>query len=288
MVTKQGERPIAAFSISVVCPTFNSQEFVGKAIASVLNQSVLPYELIISDDGSTDGTADLVERLINSLDLCCLLLRNEHRGPGAARNAGIRSATGEWIAFLDSDDFWEPEKLERIAEAIERHPDANFICHHETMIRKDGRHQALQYGLRYRCNRPLVRQVYASNIFSTSAVVCRRSLLLECGLFDEGLMSAQDYDLWLRLSPDIRPFFVEESLGYYVERAGNITSGNSGARMLNELRIATRHANMVPRLDYIMRVTRIFRSYARQQLFRFLLGPMRSRFAVAKQHSSGK
>ena len=288
MVNKQSKLPDAALSISVICPTFNSEDFVGRAIESVLKQTMLPYELIISDDGSFDSTADRVERLFKGQDLRCLLLINDHRGPGAARNAGIRIATGEWIAFLDSDDFWQPEKLERITEAIERHPNANFICHHETMIRQDGRHQALEYVRRFRWDRSLMRQVYASNIFSTSAVVCRRSLLLERGLFDELLMSAQDYELWLRLSPHIRPLFVEQSLGYYVERAGNITSGNSGARILNELRIATRHANMVPRLDFVMRVTRILRSYARQQLVRHVLAPMRSNFAVAKRHSSGK
>lgn len=268
MIHRRGDGS-AAPRISVVCPTFNSANFVGKTLETVFGQTVTPYELVVSDDGSSDGTPDLIEMIFEQQRsvMRCLLVRNEHRGPGAARNAGIRAATGEWVAFLDSDDFWQSEKLERVGEAIGRHAGENFVCHHETMLRKDGTCRVLEYGCRFRSSsRPLVRQLYASNIFSTSAVVCRRSLLLEHGLFDETLMSAQDYELWLRLSPHLRPLFVEEVLGCYVERVGNITSGNPGARMLNEFRIAARHAGMVPVHDVATRSARILMTYVRQFL----------------------
>lgn len=289
MTLNQDGRPVAVPTISIVCPTFNSASFIGKTLDSVFGQTVSPYELVVSDDGSSDGTADLIERMFQQRSplLRCLLVRNEHCGPGAARNAGIRAATGDWIAFLDSDDLWQPEKLERVWNAIGQHPDANFVCHHETMIRKDGTSHVLEYGRRFCGRRSLVRQVYASNIFSTSAVVCRRSLLLEYGLFDETLMSAQDYELWLRLSPHVQPLFVEEVLGCYVERAGNITSGSSGARMLNEFRIAVRHARMVPMRDFATRVVRIMATYARQFLIHTVTSARRC-FVSARRSSSGE
>src|SRR5680860_905758 len=107
-------------TISVVCPTFNSSKFIEKTLMTIVDQSRKPEEVIISDDGSSDRTPEIVERFIlNHGDgITWKIRRNTHRGPGAARNDGVASAKGDWVAFLDSDDLWHAEKLERVEHAL--------------------------------------------------------------------------------------------------------------------------------------------------------------------------
>jgi len=259
--------------ISVVCPTFNSAQFIERTLETIVRQTCLPSEVVISDDGSQDDTLGVVKRFVTErgAGISWRILRNDHKGPGATRNAGIREANCEWVAFLDSDDLWEEKKIERIAEAIVSIPDVNFLCHDELLVGTDGVTSALEYGRRYRPERPLPPQIYFSNMFSTSAVVCRRDLLIAQGCFDESLMSAQDYELWLRLSPFLRPAFVHEVLGRYVERVGNITSSGLKRRWKNEVRIALMHRQKVSTPLMFARIGRIMLSYARQ-FSRYKLG----------------
>ncbi len=259
-------------SISVVCPTYNSETFIETTLKTVFNQSHCVDELLVCDDGSTDNTVRQVKRICNDLDgkIKYRVLVNSHQGPGATRNSGIKAAESEWIAFLDSDDVWESDKIKRIVEVIDANPDVNFICHNEYKVNKKGEKSLLDYGVRYQNNKPLIEQVYHANMFSTSTIVCKRSLLLECGLFNEDLMSAQDYELWLRLSPYINVCFLQEVLGNYIEREGNITSGNLFKRFKNELKIAFMHRNLVSFSGQLKRVARIMLSYIRQFIKRFV------------------
>lgn len=259
-------------AISVVCPTYNSAEFIEKTLGGVYAQDRLPDELIISDDGSTDGTVGIVQRYLEKANpaIKWRILCNSHRGPGAARNLGIAEVTSDWVAFLDSDDLWLASKIARVERAIAESQEANFICHDEIRVKHNGVVAPLVYGRHYRPEAPLTPQLYLANMFSTSAVICRKDLLTHYGGFDESLLSAQDYELWLRLSPSIKPIFIHEVLGKYVERKGNITSGKLLYRMKNELRIAWMHRSMVSEMRYIFRVARILLSYVKQFVVRYL------------------
>ena len=113
------------------------------------------------------------------------------------------------------------------------------------------------YSKKYVPNLRLQNQLYKRNIFSTSAVICKKDLLTKYGLFNEELMSAQDYELWLRLSSNIKPLFLNEILGTYNMREGNITSGNIYGRMVNEYKIAIMHKDKTNTLGLINRFIRI-------------------------------
>jgi len=233
-------------TVSVVCPTYNSAGFAIRTLESVVAQTTPPYELIVSDDGSTDDTVAAVGRFLGRHpEIRSHLIENTHRGPGAARNAGIRLAGGEWIAFLDSDDLWLPHKLKAVSEAIREHQEANLICHSEEHVRRDGSRNLLDYGARFDAARLVGPQQYFTNLFSPSAATCRRSLLLQAGLFDESLPAWQDYDLWLRLSVWVRPVFIREVLGYYCDRPGSITAGNLWRQWHSATKIAIRHRDKV-------------------------------------------
>lgn len=229
-------------SISVVSPAFNARAWVIRSLETVLAQTLPPTEVILSDDGSTDGTPDRVEELFRREGRSRrVVLRGAHLGPGAARNAGIRAANGEWIAFFDSDDLWRPDKLEVVARAIAAHPDANIVCHSEVHRRLDGSEGLLDYGARHDPDQAIGPQLFRANLFSTSALVCRRDVLVSAGLFDEHLRSAQDYEFWLRLAPRLRVHFIREPLGTYMDRPGNITLSAPFGRVINHGRAMIRH-----------------------------------------------
>ena len=252
--------------ISVICPTYNSGSFIEKTLKTLIIQTQLPHEVIISDDGSSDNTIKLVEQFIlnHKTSISWKVLKNTHKGPGAARNSAIRVANGEWIAFLDSDDLWIKDKIKTVSCAIKNYPNSNFFCHNELFISKSGRTRILEYGQRYHKDRPLLPQIYLANMFSTSAVVCKSELLRSNFYFNETFMSAQDYELWLRLSPIITPIFIKDILGKYVERTNNISTNNLWKRLNNEIRIIFIYKNQVSTFLVILRLFRVFLSYTRQ------------------------
>jgi glycosyltransferase involved in cell wall biosynthesis len=178
----------------VVVPTFNRAEQVGQAIDSILAQTYPHRELIVVDDGSQDDTP----RLLAAYGERIRAFRQENRGVSAARNLGLRAARGALIALLDSDDYWLPGKLAAQVEYLQRHPEL-MLCQTEEIWIRNGR----------RVNPKNRHRKYAGMIFektlplcliSPSAVLLRRSLLDEVGLFDEGLPACEDYDLWLRIT----------------------------------------------------------------------------------------
>jgi len=181
--------------VSVVIPSYNSAEFVGEAVQSVLRQSWPHREVIVVDDGSTDETRSRLGRFGDAISV----IGQEHRGPASARNAGIRGARGDLIAFLDADDLWMPEKLERSVEALDRRPDAGVVF---TAVRI----HELDTGLRYELPQYAHDGWMAKDLFlecrgvNTSTLVVRREALERVGSFDEELFRAQDWDLMLRLA----------------------------------------------------------------------------------------
>ena len=193
-------------SISVVIPTYNRAELVLRALRSVLAQTRPAEQVIVVDDGSTDDTGPLVRIQFGSVDY----LAQENRGVSAARNRGIEVATGEWIALLDSDDEWLPEKLERQMACLEQEPDYR-LCHTDEIWVRRGRRvnprrkHAKQGGWIFRDCLPLCA-------ISPSSVLIHRSLFEEVGRFDETLPACEDYDLWLRVCSRWPVLFVPERL----------------------------------------------------------------------------
>ena len=197
---------IRAGEVSVVVPTFDRASVLSRALDSVIEQTRLPAEVIVVDDGSTDATAELVESRFPGVRL----LRQENRGVSAARNRGIEASRGEWIALLDSDDEWRPRKLERQLSALEAQPDLR-ICHtDEIWIRKGRRVNPRQIhakhgGWIFEHCRPLCAM-------SPSSIVIHRSIFEAVGMFNEALPACEDYDLWLRICSRYPVLYVDEPL----------------------------------------------------------------------------
>ena len=181
-------------AVSIVIPTFNRADLLGGALDSVLAQTTGDWECVVADDGSMDGTPDVVASRAGG-DSRIRLVRIEHGGsPGRSRNAGIRECRGDLIAFLDDDDLWLPGKLASQIALFAGEPNAAMVC-----ARVDRFGDAEGPWPRSLSKSPDLRSLLSSNSIACSTVVVRRSALDRSGLFDETLLRAQDLDLWLRL-----------------------------------------------------------------------------------------
>ena len=193
-------------SISVIIPTFNRIDVLPKAIESVLAQTIIPDEIIVVDDGSTDGTAEMIQSDYPKVSV----LVQENAGVSSARNAGISVSKGDWIALLDSDDEWFQKKLERQMKCIEENPDAVLVHTDEIWIRNGVRVNPMKKheksgGWIFDTCLPLC-------VISPSAAMIKRSLFSEIGLFDASLEVCEDYDLWLRICSKYPVNYLEEKL----------------------------------------------------------------------------
>ena len=178
-------------SVSVVIPTYQRRELVRKAVSSALAQTFQSFELIVVDDGSTDGT----ESAVAGLDERIRYVWQENRGVSAARNAGIRLACGAIVAFLDSDDRWLPEHLAVVTEVLARHPEA-ILCTTTPRFEIGGRQSVSDAEVV-----DALPSLFVENMVGCpSSVAIRREPLLSTNGFDERLFVMEGWELWLRLA----------------------------------------------------------------------------------------
>ena len=190
--------------ISVIVPTYNRAQQLPRALDSILCQSCSPKEIIVVDDGSTDETSALMTSEYPEI----VFIQQQNTGVSSARNVGIKRASGDWIAFLDSDDEWLPEKLEIQMKALYENP-GEKICHTNEIWIRNGK----------RVNPKKKHEKFGGWIFqkclplcciSPSSVIIHKSIFKEIGLFDYSLPVCEDYDLWLRITARNPVLYIEE------------------------------------------------------------------------------
>jgi glycosyltransferase involved in cell wall biosynthesis len=210
------------FPISVIIGTYNHGRYIASCIESVLAQTYGKCEIIIIDDGSTDNTAEVVKPYQDRVNYH----HQQNQGRGASRNAGIRMANHEWIAFLDADDLWEPTKIEKQVAAIVAHPDIDLIVtnacwfDNDRVVKADyfktmrlfHQQKIERHGTLGIFSEPLYPLFIDENFVNLSSVLVRKKSLYDEGLFDATLPRAQDRDLWLRLSRRYKFAFIDEIL----------------------------------------------------------------------------
>lgn len=192
--------------ISLVIPTFNRCISLSRALHSALQQTMPANEIIVVDDGSTDETANMLSAEFPELNY----IKQANQGVSAARNAGIRQAQADWIAFLDSDDSWHPEKLAAQISALQKMPEIK-VCHTEEIWIRNGirvnamnKHKKTGGWIFKRCL-PLCAM-------SPSSIIIHRSVFEDVGFFDENFPACEDYELWLRITAKYPVLFIEQPL----------------------------------------------------------------------------
>jgi glycosyltransferase involved in cell wall biosynthesis len=215
--------------ISVVIPTFNRRAMLREAIASVAAQRGANYEIIVIDDGSTDGTWEDLPSAPGRLRA----IRTARRGPAAARNRGIEAARGELVAFLDSDDLWHPQKLVRQSAFMREHPRCPISQCGEIWLRGERR---VNPGTRHRKRSgDIFIDSLHTCLISPSAAILRRGLLAETGGFDEDMAACEDYDLWLRILARHQAGLLDEAL--VTRRAGHRGQLSAAIPALDRFRV---------------------------------------------------
>jgi glycosyltransferase involved in cell wall biosynthesis len=225
--------------VSVVIPTYNYGRFIIQAVESVLAQTHPRIEVIVVDDGSTDDTR---VRLAPYGDRIRYIYQ-ENEGLSAARNCGIRHATGEWIAFLDSDDTWHPRKIELQMRASTRNPDARLIATASRMEFTE-----VWPDINGANSVPLVDITLSDLIirsrFSPSSVLLHRNCLDSSDPFDVELRSVEDRDLWLRIATRFRIIKIDLALVYSRIHGGNMSSAASRMEQYEHLVLTRAFANI--------------------------------------------
>jgi len=189
------------FDISVIIPVYNAERWIGHAIPSVLNQTVMPAEILVVDDGSTDGTA----RASQKYGAAIRYFYQQNSGPAVARNLGIDQAESEWIAFLDADDEWLPHKIESQLRILKRNPDLKWCSSaYEEVSNGDATPHTLPDGLKEKsyCHRELsFFSAWLEGVkFRTPSFVIHGSVFNELGGFDAEMLTGEDTDMWERIA----------------------------------------------------------------------------------------
>jgi glycosyltransferase involved in cell wall biosynthesis len=228
--------------VSVVMPAYNVAWCVGRAVDSVLAQNHPTRELIVVNDGSTDDTRAVLRRYGDRITV----VDQENRGMCAARNVAIRRARGAYVAFLDADDWWLPEKLGCQVELLESRPEIGFCS---TAARVEDENGRLLNLWRCRSGRTrMLETLFAENAAiagGCSAVVARRELVERVGLFDESLRGFEDPDLWIRLAAVSGYACIDEPMAIILRREKSV-SRNVEAMRSSTLRSMHKNRSLLP------------------------------------------
>ncbi|MBC8876218.1 MAG: glycosyltransferase [Planctomycetes bacterium] len=233
-------------TVSVVTATYNYARFLPDALDSVLGQTFTDWEALVIDDGSTDNTEEVIQPYLN--DPRIRYHRTENRGQPAAENTGIRLSQGKFIAFLDADDAWLPQKLERQLPLFSGRPELGVVFSRRQNIDPHGRPLANDEFPPFRGK--VFEQMFRQNFVCFSSSVVRREVFESIGFFNEECRHASDYELWQRVTPHYDFDYVDQRLVKYRTGHANLTS-HVDNQLLTVLKMTDRfvkeHGDKLPR-----------------------------------------
>jgi hypothetical protein len=254
---------VSPSEVSVVIGVYNGAWCIERALDSVMAQTAPPAEVLVCDDGSTDGTPDLVERRYGDR---VTVLRLPHRNAASVRREGFARATGRWLAVLDADDWWEPRKLELQAGFAARHPEVRWIATDGAFVSEDGVERESWLSDYFHPVRELHGDLFGALLRRcfplTSSMLVDRECYEAVGGMNGEIIYSHDYDLWLRLAARWPGGVLPERLVTYWTQPGTL-SGNIEGRHRDDLGILERIAHGELRADPAVRRTAAERAAAK-------------------------
>jgi glycosyltransferase involved in cell wall biosynthesis len=232
-------------NVSVVIPTYQCEQYISQSIDSVLAQTFKDYEIIIIDDGSTDNTQELLRKYSKMRNI--KIFSQSNQGPAAARNLGIRMSSGEFIAFLDADDIWLPNKLEKQITFLEKHPLIDLVYCDSYIFNEKCTRQRTLFDISRPFSGKALEELFLSDFIPLLTVVVRRSIFNTVGFFDETVIGPEDYDLWLRICQTKPIDFIHEPLAKYRVSSRQILEQRI-KRLENEIKVKEKALRNVPGL----------------------------------------
>jgi glycosyltransferase involved in cell wall biosynthesis len=251
--------------LSVIMPVFNRAAYLEDAVKSVLAQSYANWELILVDDGSIDSSPQIIDRF-SEQDPRIRCMHQENHGAAAARNRGVEMARAEWLCYLDSDDIWFSHTLGAFYDYLCAHPDAQFIYGFRHRL-EDGKVTELES--RYQSAPTGARELFQKMFLHPMSVCHRRDRIEAVGGFDEKLPLSEDYDLFLRMSPDLTFEPIAIATGLRRRHATNLSQQTGFSRMVQAgvlLRFLKKHGgeDLIPATEVVDRLGQILYSAGRQ------------------------
>lgn len=234
--------------VSVVIPTYNREKIITKALDSVFSQTYQDFEIVVLDDGSTDTTRETIKKYGEKVKY----FYQENKGIAGARNSGMKKCSGDYIAFLDSDDYWKPEKLEQQIGLFQNHPEYGMVASQCASIQADGSYREK--------NRPgksgwILRDLFNKNFIRTSSAIITRACMDTVGFFDESLREGEEYDYWLRIAAAFPIGFINASLAVYVDNPRGASTDSLAGR-LHRLKVLEKQylKDAIPEKIYARRI----------------------------------
>jgi len=270
--------------VSVVIPTYNSAQFIVETLESVFAQTYEDYEIIVVDDGSTDNTREVLKPYMSRIRY----IYKENGGASSARNLGIKSAEGEYIAFLDSDDLWMPEKLEKQMEYFQTNPDCGLVYSDCIRIDSDGVYLP-QSDVYSKVSGYIFLKLLEGFVLPTSTVIAKVECFGIAGYFDENLERCEDYDLWLRIARFFTVGYTEGPLVKYRVRSHwstqIIDKSHEGALVVLT-RAVERFGDEIPDKEELLknRVSDIYFNWGLSHFTRDSFKEARGKFAIAAKY----
>jgi len=216
-------------TVSVVIPAYNCARYMSQTLDSVFAQTHPPDEVIVVNDGSTDDLAGAIAQSHSGI----IYVEQTNKGVSSARNAGVRRATGDWIAFLDGDDTWHPTKLEKQIAATAGGAGLIFCWKYEFLEGEAGESRLVSYNRD--CSENPLEAILTCFFASPSTVLVRRSLFVQSGGFDEAMRDGEDADLWIRLAAHTAFAQVEEPLVFYRVRQDSVCGGQTPREYVEQI-----------------------------------------------------
>lgn len=239
--------------VSVVIATYNRAHFIRAAIDSVLAQTFSDYEIVVVDDGSTDTTQEVVKSYGNKVRY----YYQRNQGKATAQNYAVAQAKGEYIALLDDDDVWFPNKLEIQMKVLEQDPDLGFVCSESQLTDEKG--QLIRHWQKKQTSKETFESLYEENFIQHSTVVVRKRFLDMVGGLDTALKTTEDYDLWLRLAKVCKFKYIPMPLVEYRQHPAS-KHLNTAQKLKDRVRVVSKPENMA-HIGFIKRRSRIAREY---------------------------
>ena len=200
---------------SVIIPLYNKAPYVRKALETVCTQTCRDSEIIVINDGSTDNSAIIAEEFLNGVEgINYKILQQKNSGVAAARNNGVAQAQGDYLAFLDADDWWEPTYLERMAQLIEDYPNAGLYASNYVYYKPGKTHVALNIPTGY-MNYPKAYCESGAMPIWTGATMIPKVVFDEMGGFPVGIKLGEDFLLWAKIALQYKVAFLNETLAWY-------------------------------------------------------------------------
>ena len=261
--------------ISVIIPTFNRAKILPKAIDSVLQQTYKDYEIVVIDDGSTDDTKEVLMRYGDKI----IYRFQENKGISSARNRGIEIARGRYIALLDSDDYWLPEKLEKQVACFQKNPSYRMVATRCSSFKVDGNFtssepkEEIKKKSRSGKSGWIYKELFYKNFIRTSSVLIEQECFKKIGTFDETLYCCNDVDMWIRIAKEYEVGFINDILTVYTDNPKGISNdGLAGRKTYVEVLEKNYDPTLIPLRLYKKRMARMYahigKHYVRRGDFR--------------------